>query len=80
MPISSLKDWSNGGMVDARDLKSLGPLGCAGSSPASTTNTEIRENQGPVRIDHLIVNRDRDAQRLNRCSVHWCNGSTARMW
>ena len=28
---------SNGGMVDTRDLKSLGHCGCAGSSPASST-------------------------------------------
>ena len=31
------KGCSNGGMVDTRDLKSLGHYGCAGSSPASST-------------------------------------------
>ena len=31
----------NGGMVDTRDLKSLGHCGCAGSSPASSTEKEL---------------------------------------
>ncbi len=35
---------SNGGMVDTRDLKSLGHCGCAGSSPASSTRKPFKQN------------------------------------
>ena len=31
-------------MVDTRDLKSLGHCGCAGSSPASSTEKNCRQN------------------------------------
>lgn len=53
-------------LVDAPDLSS-GAVRRPGSSPGSSTNTEIRESQEPVKVDRFIVNTDRNAQRLNRC-------------
>lgn len=40
--------WRDGGMVDATDLKSVGPLGCAGSIPARATK-DCREFLGTHR-------------------------------
>ena len=33
----------SGGMVDTKDLKSFGHYGCAGSSPASSTEKEMNQ-------------------------------------
>ncbi len=38
----------DGGMVDTRDLKSLGLYGCAGSSPAWGTNAGSKQCLGPA--------------------------------
>ena len=34
----------SGGMVDTKDLKSFGHYGCAGSSPASSTEKEMNQS------------------------------------
>ena len=41
---------SNGGMVDTRDLKSLGHCGCAGSSPASSTRPDSYSVNCPAAV------------------------------
>ena len=43
-------------LVDARDLKSLGPQGCAGSIPAPGTNQKIF-NKGIVYGPRIPFNR-----------------------
>ena len=41
MYLCTRKAGPNGEMVDTRDLKYLGHCGCAGSSPASSTEKEL---------------------------------------